>query len=138
MAGIIFKEQLTQSIPDNLSILDAEFLNISDKHSVGLAAITPTLARDAWQYVHTGVYESFVKGKDDAELARRLTDPDFNLQTLAAGLRYIAQKICEIPYEQMNYLTDDQWKLILNHYNNANNYNEKVMEYIPYINELLK
>lgn len=114
--------------------IDTQYITGST-HSVGLAAINVGLARSAWNDVNQDVYNSLPK--DDAELQLMLTDPDFNVQTLAASLRYIAGDFHNISLEELQTITDEQWKWILNDYNNANSYNEKVMEYLPDIRELL-
>ena len=134
MGGIIFKEQLTQSIPDWVANIDTQLVTHST-HSVGPAAINVGLARSAWKYTNIDVYNNLPK--DDAQLQAMLTEPDFNIQTLAASLRYIAGNFHNISLEEMQMLTDEQWKWIINDYNNANSYNEKVIEYLPDIRELL-
>lgn len=100
-----------------------------------MAAINVGLARSAWAYVNQDVYNSLPES--DAELQLMLCDPDFNVQTLAAALRYIAGVKLGISLEELQTITDEQWKQILEHYNNGNSYNEKVMEYLPSIRELL-
>ena len=133
IGGIIFKEQLTQSLPDFVANIDT-FLG-TNNHSTGLGAIFPKTARAAWNKINPDV----VKGVTDDQLQYRLTyDDDFNIETIAVVLIYEAmnEELIKYPWQAKD-LPRSQWKGAVKRYNGADEYANKVYEYLDSIEELL-
>ena len=134
IGGIIFKEQLTKSLPDTLANIDKS-IREDEKHSTGLGAIRAETARDAWKWVD----DKKELPKTNADLQWKLTyDKKFNIETIAVVLRYEAErnKIISDISEASN-LTTDQWWEAVKKYNGSGEYARKVYEYLPFATELL-
>ena len=135
IGGIIFKEQLTQSLPDTLANVHTFIAGDGNTHSTGLGAIFPETARAAWGVVD----KEKVLPKSDKELQIRLThDRQFNIETIAAVLIYeaINKQIISDVSEASNLTTEQWWKAVAK-YNGSDEYARKVYEYLPYVTELL-
>ena len=133
IGAIIFKEQLTQSLPDLLANVDTFFRDTP--HSTGLGAIFPKTARGAWNLIDP----SMVNGISDKDLQYMLSYNDsFNIQTIAAVLIYEACRLELIsdPSEAKN-LTLAQWQQAVAAYNGSDEYARKVYEYLDDIETLL-
>lgn len=101
IGAIIFKEQFTQSIPDEVANC-LTFIS-GDTHSTGLGAIFPETAREAWERVDP----SKKLPEKNADLQYLLTnDDEFNIKTIAVVLVYEAleMELIDSP-EDMQYLT---------------------------------
>ena len=133
IGGIIFKEQLTKSLPDTLGNIHTSITK--DSHSTGLGAIFPATARAAWGEVDS----QKELPKTNEELQYKLThDKQFNIETIAAVLLYEARNeglISDVS-EASNLTTEQWWKAVAK-YNGSDEYARKVYEYLPYITELL-
>jgi hypothetical protein len=142
IGGIIFKEQLTQSLPDIAANIDTFFDGtIAGKiipgsfHSTGLGAIFPSTARAAWEFIDP----SMVNSLSDKDLQYTLSyNNEFNIQTIAAVLVYEAMraKLINDPSEAKN-LTQEQWKKAVAKYNGSDEYARKVYEYLNDIKKFL-
>lgn len=108
IGGIIFKEQLTKSLPDALANVDT-FIRNDKNHSTGLGAIFPATAGAAWVEVDS----QKELPETDEELQYKLThDKKFNIETIAAVLLYEAKKkeLISDPSEASNLTTDQWWE----------------------------
>ena len=135
IGAIIFKEQLTKSLPDTLANIDTSFIRKDVNHSTGLGAIFPATARAAWGVVD----DQKELPKTNEELQYKLThDRQFNIETIAAVLLYEAAKKELIPdVSDASNLTTEQWWKAVAKYNGSDEYARKVYEYLPYVAELL-
>ena len=141
IGAIIYKEQLTQSIDDSTAL---SLTQITGKgHSVGLGAIFPNTAIEAWNYVNNNVYENMQK--DPYLLEKDLMKNTFNIETIAAVLIYYASKLKFIANEStdVSNLTEDEWTQVIGRYNAATtekqkNYSSKVNSYRKYITNILE
>ena len=135
IGGIIFKEQLTKSLPDTLANVDTFFIRKDKNHSTGLGAIFPETARAAW----AKVAPQKELPKTNEELQYKLTyDSQFNIETIAAVLIYEAKKngiISDV--SEASNLTTEQWRKAIAEYNGSDEYARKVYEYLPYVTELI-
>ena len=141
IGSIIFKEQLTRSLPDFIANIDTYFdgkiiPGSTPTHSTGLGAIFPSTARDAWNFVDP----SMVSGLSDKELQFKLsTNNEYNIQTIAAVLIFEAKNLGFInsPNDAKN-LTLDQWQKTVARYNGSDEYAKKVYEYLGNVDTLLE
>ena len=81
-------------------------------------------------------YEYNYKG-NMIHVLKSLKDNSITYAAKPLGCRYIAGSFHNIDVEKLQDITDEQWKYILYDYNCGNSYNEKVMDYIPEIQEIL-
>ncbi len=133
IGGIIYKEQLTQSIPDTVANLDTVIF--SGEHSTGLGAIFPDTARAAWSFVN----DNYLLPESDTDLQFKLSyNREFNIETIAAVLIYEAKNAGYIDNPaDARKLTVNQWYKAVAKYNGSDVYADKVYDYLPYIEELL-
>ena len=144
IGSIIFKEQLTKSIPDSVALSATalgELLIYENSHSVGLGAIFPSTARRAWQSVNPEFSEKITD--DDFLLETDLMGSTFNIETIAAVLIYNAKELGYTNTNDVSKLSDEQWNSVIGMYNaispdEQKDYYTKVNEYRPYIEILIK
>ncbi len=134
IGGIIFKEQLTQSLPDFLVYKWHE--KDGSDHSTGLGAIQIRAAKDAWNMYDSSKLERL---DDSAIMHKLMTDDKFNIETIALVLINKAMISGDITaYDEARELSYEQWSEPITLYNGSSEYTKKVMEYLPYIDILLK
>jgi len=155
IASVILKEQYTQSLPDgpaNLTTAIAELfpalgktdVKIFDKlfrtHSMGLGAIFPETAREAWAYVGDQEQVDLVFSKDNLSLQKLLTENEqFNILTIGAVLAQKAATIGMIDsVDDLGSLSYEDWQKVLVAYNGGKEYGEFVREYLPYMRDYLR
>lgn len=138
IGSIILKEQYTQSIPDEIAIADGLIRGAT--HSVGLGAIFPSTAREAWNSVNPD--EAANLPSSNVDLQNKLyLDNNFNIRTIAVVLVHYAKQIYGNNID-ISSLTIEQWKVVVWRYNatdknKADNYSDKVYEYLDSVDELL-
>ncbi|NLE25065.1 MAG: hypothetical protein GX625_06945 [Clostridiaceae bacterium] len=142
IAGIIVKEQITQSIPDDIALIDTMIRG--RQHSTGLGAVFPSTAREAWY--HIDVAGAYMLGIYDTDARIELilaTHEDISIKTIAVVLSYYAMQ--RFDTENVSTLTMEQWKQVVGRYN-ANDYNpaaqkkysDYVFAYIVPLKKMLK
>ena len=141
IGGIIFKEQLTKSLPDFAANIDTFFdgkiiPRSTETHSTGLGAVTPGTARAAWNFIDS----SKVDRISDKDLQFKLSyDPEFNIETIAVVLIFEAKNANIISYAgEVGNLTLEQWEKPVTRYNGGSEYAGKVFEYLDDIQTLIK
>lgn len=127
IAAIIVKEQMTQSVSDDVAYAHTFFSGAS--HSYGLGAIFPTTAYEAWLYLATNNVTDFALREyykkifpllekrghdphDEATLnvvlgAQLMSDEKFNIETIAVILRYNYERV------KNNYSTYEEYYFVL-------------------------
>ncbi|ODM24824.1 hypothetical protein A7W90_00545 [Clostridium sp. Bc-iso-3] len=142
IAGIIVKEQITQSAPDIAAL--ADILIRGREHTVGLGAIFPSTAKEAWWNVDVvGAYKNKIYGTN-AEIEFQLAaDNETNINTIAVVLNYYARQKFDIT--DVSSLTMEQWKEVVGRYNASddnpeaqNKYSDYVYDYLEPIRTMLK
>ncbi|THF82715.1 RHS repeat-associated core domain-containing protein [Cohnella fermenti] len=136
LGAIIFREQATRKMDDDVLNYDTKIRGV--EHSVGLGAIFPSTARNAW--VNMGWEDELPDGTYN--LAKKLTnDNTFNIVTIGLVLYDKADT------HSIDITSDSSWSQVIPYYNSSmsnpeaiqlgNNYAMRVMQYMPYISILL-
>ncbi|MGA8941373.1 MAG: hypothetical protein WB502_01450 [Thermoactinomyces sp.] len=140
IAAVIVKEQITQSLPDELTIVDTL---INDKqHSFGLGAVFSGTTREAWAKVDPVRAEELgINGSNFKISYKLIRNKQASIDTIAVVLNYYARK--EYNTEDVSTLTLDQWKQAVGRYNavtpdKQKEYSDKVFEYLDSVREILK
>ncbi|NDI37233.1 RHS repeat-associated core domain-containing protein [Chengkuizengella sediminis] len=140
IASIILKEQATKSAPDIAVILDTIYNG--NAHSVGLGAIFPSTARNAWYYTDfTEAYKHQVPELTDAELTLKLyADDEFNIESIAVTLVYYAETEYNLNPAEMEL---NDWRRVVGRYNAVDPYEQviyshRVFQYLDPIRILLE
>lgn len=139
IAAIIVKEQITQSLPDELAIIDTWFTG--NQHSMGLGAVFPKTAREAWVTVDpAGAYLHGMYGSN-AEISNNLMwNKKARIDTIAVVLNYYARDMYE---KDVSELDMGQWKQVVGRYNAENSdkqreYSDKIWGYLDSVRDILK
>lgn len=135
IASIIVKEQITQSAPDWVNMMDTYIRGKG--HSVGLGAIFPGTAQKAWRVVNSEGSKKYgiVEGEDTYKTAKILADNDeANIHSIAVVLKYEAWQLYGKSVD-LNELTEEQWRAVIGRYNaespeKQKNYSDKTMQYL--------
>ena len=136
IGSIILKEQFTQSLPDQLSMLVNAVLpgeRTRYTATVGLGAISVRSAQTAWSEYEQ---EFQVPGPDflgnDNKMLDELThDDNFQVQTIAVMLLYNGSQDAKLdPHTAMSW-TNADWRETLHGYNSIKGYDyaDKVLQY---------
>lgn len=133
IASIIVKEQITQSAPDWVNMMDTYVRGKG--HSVGLGAIFPSTAQKVWDVVNPegGKKYGIVKGGDTYETVKILADNDeANIHSIAVVLKHKAQQLYGKSVD-LKELTEEQWRAVIGKYNaespEKKNYSDKTVQY---------
>ncbi len=145
IAGIIIKEQITQSAPDIVSIADT--ILRKKEHTVGLGAVFPSTAKEAWLTVDPREgYINGMFGKDGDIEVKLAIDDELSIKTVAVIVNYFAQKKFDtFDTDDVSTLSMEQWKEVVGRYNAPdsnteaqNKYSDYVYQYLEPIETLLK
>ncbi len=136
IAGIIVKEQMTQSAPDSIAIIDTLMVR-GYTHSSGLGAIFPKTAKEAWAKVdRRGAYKNRMYESDDVVELILAYDDETNIKTIAVVLNYYARQKFEV--KDVSNLTMEQWKYVIGRYNSSDENPKGQEKYSNYVNDYLE
>ena len=134
IAGIIVKEQITQSLPDIVGLGDT--LIRGRQHSVGLGAVFPTTARKAWYKVDiAGAYMHGIYGTNVEIELKLMADNEASINTIAVVLNYYA--IQKFDTKDVSNLSMEQWKEVVGRYNATDDNSKAQKKYSDYVYDYL-
>ena len=134
VAGIIVKEQITQSLPDELALVDTFLRGIP--HSIGLGAVFPSTAKEAWYNVDiVGAYEQGIYGTDLEIETKLMASNEASIYSIAVILKNYAQQ--KYDADDVSTLSMDQWKYVVGRYNASDSNSKAQNKYSDYVYEYL-